>query len=95
VPPPFQNPSPPHPLTHSHTHPQVKLAISHALAQSTKLGIYEERIRSMVEATRHLPLQLAEAGTVDISQRQIARLIGQVCGAVCVVVGHVCMCVWV
>jgi uncharacterized Rmd1/YagE family protein len=49
----------------------------------------------MVEATRHLPLQLAEAGTVDISQRQIARLIGQVCGAVCVVVGHVCMCVWV
>jgi len=57
---------------------QVKLAISHALAQSTKLGIYEERIQLMVEDTRHLPETLAENGSVHIGRHEIAQLMGQV-----------------
>jgi hypothetical protein len=57
---------------------KVKLAISHALAQSTKLGIYEERIQSVVEDTRHLPETLAENGSVHIGRHEIAQLIGQV-----------------
>lgn len=35
--------------------PQVKLAISYALSQSTKLSLYEKRVMEMVEETRHLP----------------------------------------
>lgn len=34
---------------------QVRLAISHALAQSTKLSVYEERVVALVEESRHLP----------------------------------------
>ncbi|WIA14005.1 hypothetical protein OEZ85_002566 [Tetradesmus obliquus] len=57
---------------------QVKLAISHALAQSTLLGCYEERLQDIVEVTRDLPEALAEFGRVQISRKQVARLIGQV-----------------
>lgn len=57
---------------------QVQLAISHALAQSTKLGIYEERLSDIVDATRHLPEGLARDGSVEIGRKEIARLIGQV-----------------
>lgn len=57
---------------------QVKLAISHALAQSTLLGCYEERLQAIVEETRDLPDTLAQNGRVAISRKQTARLIGQV-----------------
>jgi uncharacterized Rmd1/YagE family protein len=39
---------------HSHDH-QTKLAICHALAQSTKLCVYEERVVELVLETKHLP----------------------------------------
>lgn len=57
---------------------QVKLAISHALAQSTKLAVYEERLQQIVHSTAHLPEMLATTGKVGITSKQIARLIGQV-----------------
>eukprot|EP00879_Flechtneria_rotunda_P003970 GHRR01004210.1.p1 GENE.GHRR01004210.1~~GHRR01004210.1.p1 ORF type:complete len:437 (+),score=141.40 GHRR01004210.1:141-1451(+) len=57
---------------------QVKLAISHALAQSTLLGCYEERLQDIVEVTKDLPEALAEHGRVNISRKEVARLIGQV-----------------
>lgn len=34
---------------------QVRLAIAHALAQSVKLSLYEERVWDLVEETRELP----------------------------------------
>lgn len=57
---------------------QVKLAISHGLAQSTKLSIYEQRIMDVVLQTKHLPEHLARDGKVKISRTQIAKLIGEV-----------------
>jgi len=57
---------------------QVQLAISHGLAQSTKLSIYEERLSDIVDATKHLPEGLARDGHVDIGRKDIARLIGEV-----------------
>lgn len=39
---------------HAHDH-QTKLAICHALAQSTKLCVYEERVVELVLETKHLP----------------------------------------
>lgn len=53
---------------HANDH-QVKLAICHALAQSTKLCIYEERVLELVLATKHLPQALATHGTVHVSSR--------------------------
>eukprot|EP00775_Hariotina_reticulata_P010050 gene10050-10206_t len=57
---------------------QVKLAISHALAQSTLLRCYEERLQCIVEMIKNLPEALADHGQVIISRKQVARLIGQV-----------------
>lgn len=56
----------------------TKLAISHALAQSTKLCLYEERVLEVVEATRDLPEAMAATGRVPLSRRDVARLIGRV-----------------
>jgi uncharacterized Rmd1/YagE family protein len=55
---------------------QVKLAISHALAQSTKLCVYEERVVETVLETKHLPETLAKHGNVHISRKKVAQLIG-------------------
>eukprot|EP00877_Chromochloris_zofingiensis_P008596 jgi/Chrzof1/3990/Cz13g16090.t1 len=57
---------------------QVKLAICHALAQSTKLCVYEERVVETVLQTKHLPEALAKHGTVHIGAKAVAQLIGQV-----------------
>lgn len=57
--------------------PQVKLTISYALAQSTKLSLHEKRVMQMVLDTKHLPEALAATGKV----RQ------GVCGCVCGWVG--------
>jgi uncharacterized Rmd1/YagE family protein len=54
------------------------MAISHALAQSTKLAVYEERLQGIVQRTAHLPEMLATTGKVGIERKEIARLIGQV-----------------
>ncbi|KAG1665102.1 hypothetical protein FOA52_007793 [Chlamydomonas sp. UWO 241] len=57
---------------------QLRLAISHALAQSVKLSLYEERVLSLVEETREFPHQLAKRGRVAIGPKSVARLIGKV-----------------
>lgn len=56
----------------------IKLSISHALAQSTKLSVYEERVVAIVEQTRDLPERLATTGRVDMSRKAISQLIGRV-----------------
>lgn len=57
---------------------QVRLAISHALAQSTKLSVYEERVVALVEESKHLPQDLASQGRVSMSAKKLAQLIGKV-----------------
>ncbi|MEW5308059.1 MAG: hypothetical protein WDW38_000046 [Sanguina aurantia] len=57
---------------------KMKLAISYALAQSTKLSVYEKRVVDIVLETKNLPETLAENGTVDITTVDIAKLIGKV-----------------
>jgi uncharacterized Rmd1/YagE family protein len=56
----------------------LKLSISHGLAQSTKLSVYEERVVEIVEETRDLPEILATVGEVKMERKQIAQLIGRV-----------------
>lgn len=57
---------------------KIKLAISYALSQSTKLSVYEKRVMDMVLETKNLPEALAETGQVHISRNDIAKLIGKV-----------------
>eukprot|EP00798_Chlamydomonas_sp_ICE-L_P017566 gene17566-23889_t len=56
----------------------VKLAITHALAQSSKLSVYENRIGELVEDVRYLPEALAEHGEIQMPRKQMAQLMGRV-----------------
>jgi len=56
----------------------IKLSISYALAQSTKLCVFEERVLMIVEATRDLPGTLAATGEVNLKRKEVAQLIGRV-----------------
>ena len=51
---------------------QVKLAISYALAQSTKLSFFEERIQDHAEETMQMPATLARTG--EVISRPFIRL---------------------
>ena len=57
---------------------RIKLSISHALAQSTKLCVFEERVLEIVNNTRDLPETLAETGQIKLPRKDIAKLIGRV-----------------
>lgn len=55
-----------------------KLSCSFALAQSVKLGGYENTIQSIFEKTKHLPERLAKLGKVNLSRRATRKLIGRI-----------------
>ncbi|GIL90859.1 hypothetical protein Vretifemale_18578 [Volvox reticuliferus] len=54
------------------------LAVSYALAQSTKLSAFEKAVDTIVTETQGLPEALAEHGEVHISGKEIGKLIGRV-----------------
>ncbi|KAK9814251.1 hypothetical protein WJX72_002986 [[Myrmecia] bisecta] len=64
-----------HRLSNDHL---IKLSISHALSQSTKLCVFEERVLSIVASTKDLPEILAFTGKCSLSRKEIAQLIGKV-----------------
>lgn len=53
-----------------------RLAISHGLAQSVKLGTFENAIRKTFNDTRHIPQDLARHGRIPLSRREIRRKMG-------------------
>ncbi len=53
-----------------------KLSISFALAQSSKLAVFEETIDKTIKKTRHLPVDLAEKGKIFLSRKEISKQIG-------------------
>lgn len=57
---------------------RVKLAMCFALAQSTKLKIYESRISREVNRFIEIPRQLATTGTVELSKKEIHMLVGTI-----------------
>jgi uncharacterized Rmd1/YagE family protein len=57
---------------------QIKLAISYGLAQSVKLGAYEESIQRTVDANQHIPHDLARNGYISLSRRAISKRIGEI-----------------
>ncbi|KAH9193808.1 hypothetical protein AeNC1_004226 [Aphanomyces euteiches] len=55
-----------------------KIAISFAMAQSSKLDVFEERVSETIQETRHIPQTLADTGEIKMySQKDISQLIGR------------------
>lgn len=57
--------------------PTVKLAISFALAESTKLSVFEEDLRRLGRSLGYLPAMMASRGEVDLGERAVIQFIGQ------------------
>ena len=58
---------------------RLKMSISFAFSQSTKLCTFEERVVDIVASTKDLPEILATTGKTPLSRKQIAQLIGTMC----------------
>ncbi|MGS2719381.1 RMD1 family protein [Paraglaciecola aestuariivivens] len=52
------------------------LAVSHGLAQSTKLAKFEQQAQRCIKDHAYLPLTLAKTGTVPLNRKRLAKLRG-------------------
>ncbi|EJD54832.1 DUF155-domain-containing protein [Auricularia subglabra TFB-10046 SS5] len=55
----------------------TKLALSHALAQSAKISVFEQLISSTIDHTRDIPEAISETGQIGMPHREIMQQIGQ------------------
>lgn len=55
----------------------TRLAISHGLAQSVKLGSFEVAIQKTVNNVQYIPEDLAKQGKISLSRREIRRKMGE------------------
>lgn len=55
---------------------EEKLALSYAMAQSSKLFVFESRVLRSLESTRYLPRELATKGKITASKKELNTLIG-------------------
>jgi uncharacterized Rmd1/YagE family protein len=54
-----------------------RLAVSHGIAQSVKLGTFEVRIQRTVSSTRFLPEDLSKKGRITLSRKEIRKKMGE------------------
>lgn len=55
----------------------VKLSISHAIAQSTKLCFFEERMSETMQNASHVPKRLALTGELNMTRTEIVMILGR------------------
>ena len=55
----------------------IKLTISHAIAQSVKLTLFEELIDTAIASMTHIPNIMAETGKIHLRRKEINMKIGQ------------------
>ena len=55
----------------------TKLAVSHGLAQSVKLGAFEDAISKAFQKTKDFPENLAKYGKIPLSRKQIRKKMGE------------------
>lgn len=53
---------------------EEKLAISHWLAQTTKLEFFEKRVETTIRNTKNIPIDLKEKGNIKLSKKQISQM---------------------
>ncbi|KAL4168948.1 hypothetical protein KRP22_009877 [Phytophthora ramorum] len=54
-----------------------KIALSFAMSQSATLGAFETRVEDRIRSTKHIPSSLASVGSIQYSQNDMSKLIGQ------------------
>ncbi|KAI9789927.1 MAG: hypothetical protein M1816_005696 [Peltula sp. TS41687] len=54
----------------------VKLAMSHAIAQSTKLSFFEERMAHTMAQAQYIPRKLAMTGELGLKREEVVRILG-------------------
>ncbi|TPX17218.1 uncharacterized protein E0L32_003336 [Thyridium curvatum] len=55
----------------------VKLTISHAIAQSTKLCFFEEKMSETMLGAQHVPKRLALTGELNMTRTEIVKILGR------------------
>ncbi|KAF2150661.1 sporulation protein-like protein RMD1 [Myriangium duriaei CBS 260.36] len=55
----------------------TKLAISHAMAQSTKTSLYEDLVDNTIDTTKEIPAEIALTGRVKLTRKEINMQIGE------------------
>lgn len=55
----------------------LRLAVSHALAQSTQLIVFETMAQTNISATAHIPATLAEKGKIPLRRKELAKIRGR------------------
>lgn len=55
----------------------TKVAISHGIAQSVKLGTFESALQKTFVLTRQIPEDLAQQGKISLSRKEIRRKMGE------------------
>ncbi|KAK3114369.1 Sad1-interacting factor 3 [Teratosphaeriaceae sp. CCFEE 6253] len=55
----------------------IKLAMSYAIAQSTKLSFFEERMQRTMSEAQYVPRRLALEGRLGMSRREVVSLVGR------------------
>ncbi|KAI8058469.1 hypothetical protein BDF22DRAFT_666004 [Syncephalis plumigaleata] len=61
----------------SATNYMAKLTISHAVAQSTKLALFEGLVDNTIDTTKHIPWEMARTGNSNMTRTAISKKIGQ------------------
>lgn len=64
-------------ITLTSTSHMLKLAISHAIAQSTKLSRFEERMQATMKDVKFVPKTLALTGQLGLKREQVMRMSGR------------------
>lgn len=59
-----------------HNH-MVKLSISHAIAQSVKISLFEEIVDNTITDTQDFPKEIADTGKIRMSHKDVMRSIGE------------------
>lgn len=57
---------------------RTKLALSHALAQSVKISLFEELISATIEQTKDIPQDIAASGKIGMPRKVIMMQIVRV-----------------
>jgi uncharacterized Rmd1/YagE family protein len=54
----------------------TRLAVSHGIAQSTKLGQYEASVQKTISSSEHIPESIARTGKSGLRRNQLAKMRG-------------------
>ncbi|GAA5142933.1 RMD1 family protein [Thalassotalea piscium] len=65
-----------------------RLAVSHALAQSSKLSEFELQAQNTIINYSHLPEELANKGKISITRKEVAKIRGRLFGTKSAIILH-------